>query len=412
MNISTERVKGSNRQRTAKKLAEKYFDKPEDTIVAYGWKYADALVGGYLGARKNAPILLTNTSKLDGNTKEYLETKPFNVFVLGGAGVISEEAYGEIELAAIMTENEKEAMKALGEFEGKLEGKDKLVNLVNDDEARQAVSEEHTELFNMIQNVENSEVKTGLLERLDLAHNRLIAATSVKSLLDFTKDGVTKDNLGNAEIKLSNAKTNIKNIKDDPKKDALMDLIKPAEEKIQAQQQEEALEAVNAGLTVEELEDNAEALGLDTTAYTKLKESHDKYGQGRVEAVVKDIEENKEEDYTAESFKKYFNAAVRNRTVYAEAMDYVNGFEGDGKLEVDKFIGNVIAVLKDTKSDLPKQGGENIEDIITQMEAKLTEYNDLSKDDREAVLEAVKNNSDYERYMQILGVFANSVDSK
>ncbi|MGO1469620.1 MAG: cell wall-binding repeat-containing protein [Tissierella sp.] len=415
-NINVRRLKGSTREETAIAIAEEYFEKPENTILAYGYKYADALVGGYLGNLKNAPILLSDKKDLHPATKEYLESKPFNVFVLGGKAAISEKAYKKVEGAALMTENEKEAAKLVEEFETKLKGKEKVLALVEDDQLRQEVSSSHTDVFNEIQKVENKTVRQNLLDRLDKAHDRLIGATSVKALLDVSKDGVTEENLDRAKIKLSNAKTNVKKLEDQESKDALNALIEDEEAKIDAAQaqkdEKEALAAVNENLTVKTLEENASALGLDLTKWNELKD-HEKYGQARVAAVTYDMEANKsDEGYTVEDFRKYFNAALKNRTVYAQSMDYVNGI-GDKDLTTDKFISNVVAVLEETKTDLPLQH-ENTkveEEIITPMTQLMDSYNSLSQGQRGNVLDAVKAGADYEGYSGLLGKFASEVQA-
>lgn len=54
------------------------------------------LMGGYIGAMKNAPILLTNTNVIKPSVKTYLKDKPCSAYMLGGENVISKEIFNEI----------------------------------------------------------------------------------------------------------------------------------------------------------------------------------------------------------------------------------------------------------------------------------------------------------------------------
>lgn len=70
-----------------------------------------------------------------------------------------------------------------------------------------------------------------MLKRIDLAHSKAVAAGTVKALQMATED-LTVDNLGQAKIRLSNAKTNVRNLSDENIKAALNELIDIEEAKI------------------------------------------------------------------------------------------------------------------------------------------------------------------------------------
>lgn len=94
---TVKRVYGNDREDTALSVAKTYFGKRENIVVAYGRTYADALVGGYLGAKLNAPILLTNNKGLSKDTEKYIFSNPFKTTVLGGESVISKAIYNRIK---------------------------------------------------------------------------------------------------------------------------------------------------------------------------------------------------------------------------------------------------------------------------------------------------------------------------
>lgn len=94
--IKFDRVAGSNRVNTALEIAGKYFKESDKSIVTYGWKHADALVGGYLSAKEDAPILLTNTNNISVGTTEYIGSKSNFSYVLGGFKVVSSDVFNKI----------------------------------------------------------------------------------------------------------------------------------------------------------------------------------------------------------------------------------------------------------------------------------------------------------------------------
>lgn len=96
---AVDRISGSNRDKTAIAIANKYFTAPKKTIVANGYVFADALVGGYLGALYNSPVLLTAANKISDDTIKYLETNTKIPYVLGGESAISSGVHNGIKNA-------------------------------------------------------------------------------------------------------------------------------------------------------------------------------------------------------------------------------------------------------------------------------------------------------------------------
>lgn len=88
------RVEGTNRYKTALEVAKKYFAGASKAYVANGKEFADALVGGYLGAKNSAPVLLTKADSIEAGVLTYLEDK--DVTVLGGKAAVSDKVVDEI----------------------------------------------------------------------------------------------------------------------------------------------------------------------------------------------------------------------------------------------------------------------------------------------------------------------------
>ncbi|MBQ1476922.1 MAG: cell wall-binding repeat-containing protein, partial [Erysipelotrichaceae bacterium] len=97
------RLSGKTRYETSLKAADELklilgTDKFDNIVLATGKDFADALGGGYLAARKNAPILLTN-DKNAAAVNEYINANLKDggtVYVLGGEGAVSEAALAGI----------------------------------------------------------------------------------------------------------------------------------------------------------------------------------------------------------------------------------------------------------------------------------------------------------------------------
>ena len=94
--LTTERVKGSNREATAKAVYEKGGFKAGGTIiVATGYSYADVLsISPYSYAAKAPIILAKKDGSLSDETKELIEgtIRPSKVIIIGGGKAVTAEA--------------------------------------------------------------------------------------------------------------------------------------------------------------------------------------------------------------------------------------------------------------------------------------------------------------------------------
>lgn len=91
-----DRIDGDNRMDTAIKIGNTYTLNPKDIILANGYTYADAALGGYFAAKNNAPILLTKDYKIDNNTLNYIKVKRVTTHIIGGEKVIDKNIYKEV----------------------------------------------------------------------------------------------------------------------------------------------------------------------------------------------------------------------------------------------------------------------------------------------------------------------------
>lgn len=91
------RIYGKDRYETSMKIADalkevRKIDKFDCVIVASGSSFADALAGGYLASKKNAPILITNAaneSRVRNYIKENLKDNGL-IYILGGPAAVAE----------------------------------------------------------------------------------------------------------------------------------------------------------------------------------------------------------------------------------------------------------------------------------------------------------------------------------
>ena len=96
--LKGERIAGSDRYETSKKIAEKYYaDTTSKAILANGFNSIDALAAINLVVSEKAPVLLTAFDSLDSDVSKYLEKNANNVFVLGGNKSISQDVIKSIE---------------------------------------------------------------------------------------------------------------------------------------------------------------------------------------------------------------------------------------------------------------------------------------------------------------------------
>lgn len=97
---TVERVGGENRYETSVKVAERFFETPQTAVLAYARNFPDGLCGGPLAYAQNAPLLLTKTGS-EAAADAYTEEMGIRSgTVLGGEGLISDQACSEIFSAA------------------------------------------------------------------------------------------------------------------------------------------------------------------------------------------------------------------------------------------------------------------------------------------------------------------------
>ena len=96
--LKGERIAGSDRYETSKKIAEKYYaGKTNKALLANGVNSIDALSAINLAVSENAPVLLTAYDSLDNDVSKFLENNTNKVYVLGGYQSISDDVYKNIE---------------------------------------------------------------------------------------------------------------------------------------------------------------------------------------------------------------------------------------------------------------------------------------------------------------------------
>ena len=91
MGLNVDRIGGNNRFETAA-LVSNELGYSETAVVAYGYEFPDALSVAPYAARNGYPILLTETDSVPEATSFALQDVD-NIYVVGGAGVISESLF-------------------------------------------------------------------------------------------------------------------------------------------------------------------------------------------------------------------------------------------------------------------------------------------------------------------------------
>ncbi|MBQ8857590.1 MAG: cell wall-binding repeat-containing protein [Lachnospiraceae bacterium] len=100
---TTERISGSTRYETSILVAEAFFDVSDEAVLAYAKNFPDGLCGGPLALSKNAPLILTATGK-EANAVTYAKENGMKSgVVLGGSGLISDDAAMKIFAASTIS---------------------------------------------------------------------------------------------------------------------------------------------------------------------------------------------------------------------------------------------------------------------------------------------------------------------
>lgn len=93
---SVERIYGSTRYETSAAVANRFFENAESAVLAYGKNFPDGLCAGPLACSLDAPLILATTEKTAAAC-EYTDLYAIEKgYVLGGDGLISDDAVREI----------------------------------------------------------------------------------------------------------------------------------------------------------------------------------------------------------------------------------------------------------------------------------------------------------------------------
>ncbi|WP_226643175.1 cell wall-binding repeat-containing protein [Mesobacillus subterraneus] len=99
------RISGKNRFDTAVQISQTGFDKSETVILSTAYNFPDALAGGPLAYKYDAPILLTSKDTLGEATKsEILRLKAKKAIILGSKGVVSQKVEEELKYIGVTVE--------------------------------------------------------------------------------------------------------------------------------------------------------------------------------------------------------------------------------------------------------------------------------------------------------------------
>ncbi|KYG59423.1 cell wall-binding repeat-containing protein [Planococcus maritimus] len=86
------RIAGQNRYETAIEISKKSWNNADTVLLTTGEDFPDALTGGPLGYKENAPILLTRSKSLNKETENEIERlKAKRITILGSEGAVSKE---------------------------------------------------------------------------------------------------------------------------------------------------------------------------------------------------------------------------------------------------------------------------------------------------------------------------------
>lgn len=101
LNLSTERIAGSNRYATAAEIARCLAEHTavNRAVIAYGGNFPDALAAAPFAAAGGMPILLAQTNQLPVDTAQVIEELGItNTIIAGGTGVVSSTVHNQLPL--------------------------------------------------------------------------------------------------------------------------------------------------------------------------------------------------------------------------------------------------------------------------------------------------------------------------
>ncbi|GIM45647.1 hypothetical protein DNHGIG_11960 [Collibacillus ludicampi] len=185
--------------------------------------------------------------------------------------------------------------------------------------------------------------------------------------------------------------------------------------------QKAALDAVNtatdAASMKSALETNAAAIGIDVSAtsdYGKLigdaTVTQDVYANQL--SVAQDVYDNKPNGgYTnVADVKSVFDAAVQVKTAQVNALKDVQSAKSADDLADVKYINDAIAALEDASktANYTTSSGRNINDILDELKADVTQYTALTDEEKKAVNEALAGKT-FTTYSDLVQAFEEAV---
>lgn len=129
----------------------------------------------------------------------------------------------------------KNAIHAVESYEAYVDSEKKVKHLVKNDEKRHEVTNEFVQASNLVQQLDGTE-KAELMERLNIAHDIVIATSLINALQEATEE-LSEDNLSDANRKLTSASGAVASLPDEKIKkkikNALLHLVEKEQEKIE-----------------------------------------------------------------------------------------------------------------------------------------------------------------------------------
>jgi putative cell wall-binding protein len=92
-------IAGADRYEDARLVAERFFPTPAAASVVNGERFPDALTGGPHAARRQGPLLLTEPSSLNAQTRQYLSQRSGSInlaHIYGGTAVVTTEVEQQV----------------------------------------------------------------------------------------------------------------------------------------------------------------------------------------------------------------------------------------------------------------------------------------------------------------------------
>ena len=174
----------------------------------------------------------------------------------------------------------------------------------------------------------------------------------------------------------------------------------------------EALGKVNAitgtAADVKVINDNADILGLDLTAFEALDKVTGQEG-GRQTAVMKDLVSNKPSGgYDQETLKAVFDSIVVVRTATQTSMDLVNEAES---LENIDYVEDLLAAFEGVAQGHTIHSGKAISEKVTALEKLVSDFEALPEANQAAALTAVIENKPEGGYLRSLATLDALADA-